>query len=512
MTTSTAPTASTEEAHSIQERAEHLLEVADVVHQSHDRRKEKLQVLMSASADSFSSISGTDTLDINDSTQSTGSERELTVHREHQQTGSSSSPKDMHMDQIASTEKKKSRFQTVSELKQHILDCNRALTTMQENADLKCRKLELQVVDLRSTLESVRAGLGSANTYTQRLEKEKQMLEENLQKAVGKDQAEWLKKTKLKSEDLEQNLAQVTLERDDAEKDNEIMKRAMDDCDQCVKKIPDRQPSLRNINCNETETTGSSFWNTFTVAFKGLTAETEATPVSVSPPERQRPVYAATKQPPREMFLFKEQSNQIKEDLEADIEAMERQMQEDVDALKSEWSKPLPKVSGRGRRKYHDRKKHHRSKNTSIAGIATLDSFFASASEGLSLESEEMDEERSLFNISRSVTTAPVDRKRRKKKSQHRHDHSKPSSGDDDRRGSYMPTGKSASFRNNFRASLLGLGDEEVSAASGSNQSNGHQGNGYSLEGMNGGDDRVNDLQREVAEWGGAAKDAVVML
>jgi hypothetical protein len=138
---------------------------------------------------------------------------------------------------------------------------------------------------------------------------------------------------------LEEKPAEVTLERDDEMKDDEITKTTMDDCAQCVKKISDRLPSSREVN----ETKGSSFWNTFSVAFKCLTAE--ATPVLS--PERIRPLYVIAKQP-HKMFLFKEQSNQIKEDQEAVIEATEMQMKEDVDALKNEWSKLLPKISGRG--------------------------------------------------------------------------------------------------------------------------------------------------------------------
>ena len=54
---------------------------------------------------------------------------------------------------------------------------------------------------------------------------------------------------------------------------------------------------------------------------------------------------------------------------------------------------------------YHHRKTRHRSK--SIAGISTPDSFLASASQGLSLESEEMDKERSLLAIG-TTTASPL--------------------------------------------------------------------------------------------------------
>ena len=133
---------------------------------------------------------------------------------------------------------------------------------------------------------------------------------------------------------------------------------------------------------------------------------------------------------------------------------------------------------------YHHRKTRHRSK--SIAGISTPDSFLASASQGLSLESEEIDKERSLLACPNRTPTL---------KSHHRHNHSKPSSGDDDLRDSYMSTDRSASFQRNFRASLFGL-EDEVSVAP-KQCSSGER----LFLGGNGGGDHFKDLQREGSSY-----------
>mmetsp|Transcript_18884 Transcript_18884/g.31223 ORF Transcript_18884/g.31223 Transcript_18884/m.31223 type:complete len:468 (+) Transcript_18884:200-1603(+) len=461
------------EVTSVQDRAEKLLAEADVVHQSSNERKEMLEGMMDQNVlDSNSSL--------NDSAQSLG-ETDLAAAEKKKQ-------------------EKKSRFQTVSELKQQVQDCQKALLTMQENANLKYRKLELQIVETRSAFDLAKSDLAGAKMEIQNLEKEKGVLQESLQETVGKDQADWLEQTKLKTKQLEDKLAEVKVERDQAEKNNVIMKKVMTDCSQCVRKVPHRPASSRNLTVAP-----ASWWSSVSSAMMGLNEEAEATPAS---PQLQRSLIDPTKQPPPEMFEFQEQTHQIKEDLEAGIEAMERQMKDDVDLLKDEWSKPSTKSSGR-RRRHGDRKKHRKSKDGEgvIGGIGSLDAFFASASQGLSLESEEMDEEQSFYG-SRSIASAPVGRRRKKKKhsSQHRHTSRKSSSasddgngnGDDDinRRGHYGSKGRSMSFRENFKASLIGLGDE-VSVTEGSSVDE---------------PDRFDDLQREVAEWGGGANHAVTVL
>lgn len=505
---------------SIQEHASHLMAVADAVHESHHQRKEKLDVLMNETTfgseyhgDLDESMVSLTTADIEqDSSSTTNSKANVTSPPVAEDINDSSESKNVPSATADAKDKagdkKKSRFQTVSELKQQVLDCNRALLTMQENADLKYRKLELLVVNLKSNLETVKADLECANMDKQKLEAEKQFLEGSLQKAMGeRQQADWVPGDTLKtpgsSNKVDVSLDKVTRERDDAMAEKKLMKEVMADCAQCSQKLIDSKKKQVHSGANHIPRTGASLWSTLNVAIRGLTAEADAT-APTSPDIRMRPVSAELRQPPKEMFLFKEQSNQIKLDLEADIVALEKKMQDDVEALKSEWSKPSPTSIVRGRRKHRNDGKKHRdrsrkegssNRSSSIGGVGSLDSFFASAAQGLSLESEEMDEERSLFSMTRSVATAPVGQ-RRSKKNDHSRKKVSSSSSETDFRASYMSSGKSTSFRQSFRASLLGLGDE-VSISSAPiryNESFGAQ------------DDHFEHLQREVADWGGLAR------
>jgi hypothetical protein len=482
------PTTVTPTSPSVQEHAQHLLAAADVVHKSNHERKEMLEVMMDQKVfDSNSTL--------NDSSASMGDVTDLSpVNGADKDKGG-----------------KKSRFQTVSELKQQVQDCHKALLTMQENANFKYRKLELQVVEMRASLDSTMTDLEGASTEMQNLEKENLMLQESLQKAVGKDQAEWLEQTKLKAQRLEKSLAEVEQERDQAVKDNETMKKAMKACSQCVKKSPHRPSSSRNLAA--TTSSSSSWWSSVSTALMGLNEEAEATPASL---QIQRGLVDV---PPQATFHFQDQTHQIKENLEADIEAMERKMKDDVNALKEEWSKP-PKSSGRRRRSRKIRKSRDGGDEDIIGGIGSLDAFFASATQGLSLESEEMDEEQSFYG-SRSIASAPVANRRRRKKtsssstiSGSHHRSRKSSSASDDgrggngsveinRRGTYGTSGRSMSFRENFKASLIGLGDE-VSVAGGEEPIvTIHEHNEP---------DRFHDLQKEVAEWGDGASQAVTVL
>jgi hypothetical protein len=81
-----------------------------------------------------------------------------------------------------------------------------------------------------------------------------------------------------------------------------------------------------------------------------------------------------------------------------------------------------------------------------------------------------MDEECSLFSMTRSVATAPVgDTSTKRKKKSSRHEENKSlSSGMRDRCRSYYMLSGGTPFRESFRESLLGLG-EEVSGASKTN-------------------------------------------
>ena len=485
------PPASMEETSSIQEHAAHPMEVSDAVHQSNHQMQEKLDVLF----DSDASFVNDESMEASD-----GSEMQVTADEAAPELNGSPSTVEV---ELPLPEQKKLKFDTESELKPQIIDCNEAVVTIQENADLKYLKLESQLSDLKASLGTARNDLDQAKAQIQRLEKENLMMEENLQNTVGKDHAELLKVIKLKNDDLEALLQKVKLERDNALADNEAMTKAMTDCAQCAKKLLNRAPAAEQAK----SATKMSFWESFNVAIVGLTAEAELTPAS---PVTLRRASAVMKQPPQDMFVLHDQPTQVQKSLQVDIEAIEKQVLGELKALESEWSKPSSKSSSRGHRKRHsdktkDREKAKNKPVNAIGGISSLDSFFASASHGLSLQSEEMDEECSLFSMTRSVATAPVgDTSTKRKKKSSRHEVQKSSSsGMRDRRRSYMLSGGTP-FRESFRASLLGLG-EEVSGASKTNMpdwtpldadSNCH----------------VDHPQREVEQWRGTSKATVLAL
>jgi hypothetical protein len=262
------------------------------------------------------------------------------------------------------------------------------------------RKLELLVVNLKSNLETVKADLECANMDKQKYEAEKQFLEGSLRKAMGeRQQADWFARgyaqdspvvvTKLTSAWIQSRVDEMTPWRR-----TNSSKEVMAECARCSRKLMELTKKQVHRGGNHVPQDRSlPFWSTLNVAI-GDFRQKRTQPHRLHPMFRMRPVSAELRQPPKEMFLFKEQSNQIKLDLEADIVALEKKMQDDVEALKSEWSKPSPTSIVRGRRKHRNDGKKHRDRSrkegssngsSSIGGVGSLDSFFASAAQGLSL-------------------------------------------------------------------------------------------------------------------------------
>ena len=362
----------------------------------------------------------------------------------------------------ASTEDKpkkdrRPRSQTVAELKQQLQDCHNALLTMRENANLKYRKLELEFVETKSALSATRAELDVAKVECQNLEKDKQVLADKLSRAVGDDKAAWLNNMQEKTKQLERALSISKLERDDKVRANDELRAIMTSCPRCRRTLPQAaQPLTKAQSVRSLWGWGESLTGALV---GGLNDEAEATP---SPQPQKKPVDMSRPQPPPEMFSVMEQSERIKEDLEADIEEMERQMKSDIESLKSEWAK-APKVHHREKSSKKTEKKKKSKKKSSNKGISSLDSFFSTATAGL--EDEEMDEEKSFFSMSRSVKTdTHVDKARRKKHKNKSRKKSSHAATDEDlgRRTTFRTRGKGLSIRDNLQEKILGLGEEEL--------------------------------------------------
>jgi hypothetical protein len=82
---------------------------------------------------------------------------------------------------------------------------------------------------------------------------------------------------------------------------------------------------------------------------------------------------------------------------------MEKKMKDDIEKMRSEWKRPRKKrVDTHTVRRGMRNKRSERSKSARN----TLDSFFSQATAGL--EDEEMEEEKSLFSLQRSLLSLPV--------------------------------------------------------------------------------------------------------
>ena len=475
-----------------QEHATRLLEVADVVLESHDNHRKMLGMIMD------------DQIFASQSTVESGATGGPDTEETRQ---SSDDTKDS--DDRAKKEKRP-RHQTVSELKQQLQDCHNALLTMRENANLKYRKLELEFVDLKATLSTTRAELDVAKAECQNLDKEKQILSDKLAKAVGEEKAEWFENLQASYQNLEKELSLTRLEREEKTRANEELRKIMRSCSRCRRFLPQSQQVLSR----NTSVKSLWGWESLAGAIVGLDQEAQAT----TSPQLQKSLMDPTQpQPPPEMFTFMEQSQRIKEDLEADIEAMERQMKDDIESLKNEWSR-APKIYNRERSgKKNDKPKKDRKSKKKSKGMSSLDSFFSSATAGL--EEEEMDEEKSFFSLSRSVNTAPGHlEKRKKKKQKHRKKSNQPAINEEnDRRGNFRAEGKGKSLRNNLQEKIKNLGQEQVPEHSSffrsSRSISGKDARGSdSLEHGSDSVDHFDEMARQVEAWGVEASRSTTVL
>lgn len=317
--------------------------------------------------------------------------------------------------------RQKSRFATVSELKTQLQDCHNALLTMRENANLKYRTLELEYVALTSTLASVQSQLDHQTIMSQQLNKEKVALQRQLQEIIGTDQAAWIQTLEESSFQVGQKLALEKLERAELTNENNHLKRLMNDCSQCQRRMPekghyhptgglwgnllsrvkDMDPSLGKEETNVVHGNDNIHYNynSISSANNSINNNNNTSPKA---------------QPPPEMFLFQQQSKDMKDDLDADIKAMEQQMTDEITDLKNQWGR-TPKVFVGNSKKKKASKKRLSNKKKKDA-FSTLDDFFGAAT--LGLVDEEMDEEKSFYSLQqRSVSTMPEKRKKKKKRS-----------------------------------------------------------------------------------------------
>mmetsp|Transcript_16691 Transcript_16691/g.24676 ORF Transcript_16691/g.24676 Transcript_16691/m.24676 type:complete len:350 (-) Transcript_16691:235-1284(-) len=284
------------------------------------------------------------------------------------------------------------------ELKHHLQECRKALLAVQENANLKNRKLELQYLELHSALELSNKDLSTALSEISSLNKERDRmlnhhhyLREALEGGTTNDLATLLIQTKAKCHHLEKEL--LRLER--INKHEKTVKSATSTaiCPNC-KRYP------RSMTCKEeppslSAPSSTSFWNTLNeVMMTGLDSETFSTAKRTL--DSHNSINSSEPHNPQSTFR-----NKMKLDLEADIKAMESKMNKEIEAIQIRFSlSKLPKPSssretfkGRRRKAKKNHTKESRVQSSKPHKPPSLESFFSSHDASLQLLEEEKDDE-----------------------------------------------------------------------------------------------------------------------
>ena len=336
---------------------------------------------------------------------------------------------------------KKSRFLTVSELKAQLQDCHNALLTMRENANLKYRKLELEYVNLTSSLALVQSELDQERAKSAQLVQDKLRVQRQLEEAIGTDQATWIAKLEESQFQVGQKLALEKLERAELSEYNSQLLQVMGECGRCQRRIPQRGAAQHHCsNGGATPHTTpvrtpkpmvvSSLWGSLMSAVKEMDPSLGHEETDVSVVGKHHVNHHATfnssssnlnvspkAEPPPEMFLFPQQSTPVNDDLEADISAMEKEMMSDnnmVHHMKHTSSSGSKHKSSSSKKSSssNNKKRSSSKKKSDNNAFGSLDDFFGAATAGLI--DEKMDEEKSFFSLQRSVGGK---RKKKKKRS-----------------------------------------------------------------------------------------------
>jgi hypothetical protein len=423
-----------------QERAAMLINKVDVVLSSNQARRDMLSSIEHQFADSFDASETSlepseqgDAFNGHASFPAMKPTTKLTVDRLPKTVDRLLESDSSSRRSLASNSSKKSRFATVSELKAQLQDCHNALLTMRENASLKYRKLELEYVNLTASFALVQSELDQERAKSAQLAKEKLHVQRQLQEAIGTDYAIWITKLEESQYQVGQKLALEKLERAELSEYNAQLQQIMGECGRCQRRMPQKgHYNATRGSANGTPVTPkpvSSLWGSLMSAVKDMDPSlgNEETDVVVAGNANHATFNSSSAnlnispkaQPPPEMFLFQQQSQQMKDDLEADISAMEKEMSDEIVNLKNQWGS-TPKVFAGGKNKNKKSSKKRSSSKKKPDAFGSLDDFFGAATAGL--EDEEMDEEKSFFSLQRSVSTMPDKRKKKKKRSNKKSD------------------------------------------------------------------------------------------
>lgn len=278
---------------SVQNRAERLLELANEVQKSNNERQGKMQDIMNETKDYSSDYDRMETSD--------------------------------------------------EELKYQLQECRKALVTVQENANLKYRKLELQCSELHSALESSKGELSKAQSEIESLKAEKKRLFhhphyffQKMEGGAAEDLATLFIQTKAKCDHLETELTRI--ERINKHEKKQESNTSSSICSNCKKNLLNK--SSKEESSVTVGSSSVSFWNSLN---KGMVTSPDSEALNVSNEKAAKHEETKNEVMPNviQPELDKSTStylNKMKLDLEADIKAMEIKMNQEVEEIRSKFA------------------------------------------------------------------------------------------------------------------------------------------------------------------------------
>jgi hypothetical protein len=388
-----------------QKRAEHLLFMADAVQRSIKSRRNIVSDMNKEKDSIVDDFEASTQFDITS---------ELSLAQEHSTASLAASHQssDTTKQQNASSKgksEKKSKTKTIADLRQQLHDCKSALVEIKENASLKYLKLEMEREELNESYVKLKELKNQADH-------ENEVLKRKLSSAVGSDRVEWIVELESNQEKLQKELDQMTLQRDDAMKELEDIKSLC--CASCLDKM--RQTS--KVPVNAPASLPQSLWSFFQLDEEAkATTEAASTIATIYGSDHQQLPFKMfieqrDTEPTKKISHFEEPDyvdkpssapSNANDDLEADLEAIEKKMKDDIENMSREWKQPSKKlVNNRKVRRDMIRSNKRNAFAKSKSTRETLDSFFSITQSIRNLGAEEMDEEKSFYSIQRSVSAS----------------------------------------------------------------------------------------------------------
>lgn len=580
-----------------QKKAEQLLQIADAVEQASQHKRQQLEDIKKTviledvpCEDSFASSVPTDFVSFD-------------AEFEHEDKRSASplptkSPKSVlpvgaaddaslaSAGTSTSKRKKQSKRAIIADLQEKLNASRQALVSMEANASLKQRKLEMERTELNEALEAKQEELCNSTNTVCTLESKVKLLERQLRSALGADKADWLTHLDANQRQLEEQVATLEEEKKKATLERDAFHRILKSCPSCRDKLIKAKPKPAAPASTSFFASSSLGWASFSAAkmfhldeeevkpedavvvppvqrrvtkpkatnrrasltetFKmGLHEEAQESSRNLTKGDSSRSLFSRFSSPPKQrvsheepieeeenvpsahllvadprtaalMASMKKKSEPSEEaadtpmvtipiagdgtfpsNLDAEVSEMEQKFQDDITAMREEWAKPdtsrggflsssfrnikkqpsyrmsrkpttTPPQSSRSNTSRTTESRHRKKRESLNSSLASLDLFFSSAA--LSLQDEQMDEEKSVFSRARSVQTAPVKSKSRSKKSREGKSSSRKSkskkkdSAESNGDGSGLLSRSTLSTRQLLHESFqsLGLDEEEV--------------------------------------------------